>query len=103
MNGDIEPLFTVDVTNADVCLAAAVDPCNKPEFCISGQRLPNPENCTQYFVCDASLKWSLATCVNFTLFNNVSLTCVSPSQATCQQPCAPYTGIPTTTLSPGKQ
>lgn len=84
--------------------ATTVDPCNIPSTCAAnGLRLPDPTNCTRYYYCDLNLRWSSVTCTAGTLFDSVTLRCVAPINATCQEPCDPVTGTTTTPMPSGKR
>jgi hypothetical protein len=63
-----------------------VDPCDKPQFCENGLRIPYPGDCHFYNWCANGL-WIKASCSNGTLFDNATLQCTLPDLANCQPEC----------------
>ena len=84
-------------------VGAVVDPCDLPHVCDQGTRVPDSDNCNGYLECDYGVRWIKRNCSAGTCFDSVSRECVIVSVGcTCQAPCPPYTGPPTTILPPGK-
>jgi hypothetical protein len=77
--------------------ASNLDPCNKGVYCDSGELVPDPDDCRNFFACDTGF-WASYSCGPGSLFDSIKLECVLESDATCQEPCPPSTTL--STMSP---
>ena len=79
-------------------IAGQYDPCNKPDFCNSGDVVADPDNCERFYDCPSG-HWRLTSCeFPDQEFDNGLLQCVDPP-ADCAE-CPEYTGPPTPSTTP---
>jgi len=77
------------------------DPCNKSSTCVlSGEQIPDPYNCSAYYICDYAHVWDHVSCPTELLYDKFSLECVEAGEATCEIPCEQRTTITSTTVTP---